>query len=190
MAASAPEPGHSGGLTSVVAALAANLGIAATKFVAFFFTGSASMLAEGVHSVADSGNQLLLLLGRNRAGATGPRSTRSGSAGSGTSTRSWWRSCCSPWAPLFSIYEGIHKITHPEPVHSPAVAFVVLGIAIVLESLSLRTAVRESSEQRNGEQLARVHPPCQGPRAARRSCWRTWPRWPGCCSPPRAWRSR
>jgi divalent metal cation (Fe/Co/Zn/Cd) transporter len=51
---------------------------------------------------------------------------------------------------LFSIYEGIHKINHPEPVRDPAVAFVVLAIAIGLESFSLRTAVRESSEQRNG----------------------------------------
>jgi cation diffusion facilitator family transporter len=148
--APSPEAAHSVGVTSVVAALAANLGIAATKFVAFFITGSASMLAEGVHSVADSGNQLLLLRGRNRA-----RRDRTEEHPFGFGRERYFYAfvvavVLFTVGALFSIYEGIHKITHPEPVHSPAVAFVVLGIAIVLESLSLRTAVRESSEQRNG----------------------------------------
>ncbi|MGH3409155.1 MAG: cation transporter, partial [Streptosporangiaceae bacterium] len=65
--AASPESEHSGGKRAVIAALAANLGIAATKFAAFAITGSASLLAESAHSVADSGNQLLLLLGRRRA---------------------------------------------------------------------------------------------------------------------------
>ncbi len=145
------EPGHSGGLTAVVAALAANLGIAATKFIAFFVTGSASMLAEAVHSVADSGNQLLLLLGRNRA-----RRDRTEEHPFGFGRERYFYAfvvavVLFTVGALFSIYEGIHKITHPEPVHDPVVAFVVLAIAIVMESLSLRTAVRESSEQRNGD---------------------------------------
>jgi len=144
------EPAHSPGLTAVVAALAANLGIAATKFVAYFITGSASMLAEGVHSVADSGNQLLLLLGRNRA-----RRDRTEEHPFGFGRERYFYAfvvavVLFTVGALFSIYEGIHKIMHPAPVHSPVVAFVVLAIAIVLESLSLRTAVRESSEQRNG----------------------------------------
>jgi cation diffusion facilitator family transporter len=138
------------GLRAVFAALAANLGIAATKFVAFAITGSASMLAESVHSVADSGNQVLLLLGRNRASRA---RTEEHPFGYGRE-RYFYAFVVAvvlfTVGALFSIYEGIHKITHPEPVRNPAVAFVVLGIAIVLESLSLRTALRESSEQRDG----------------------------------------
>jgi cation diffusion facilitator family transporter len=138
-------------VTAVVAALAANLGIAATKFVAFFITGSASMLAEGVHSVADSGNQLLLLLGRNRA-----RRDRTEEHPFGFGRERYFYAfvvavVLFTVGALFSIYEGIHKITHPEPISDPIVAFVVLALAIVMESLSLRTAVRESREQRNGD---------------------------------------
>ena len=146
-----PEPGHSAGVTAVVAALAANLGIAATKFVAFVITGSASMLAEGVHSVADSGNQLLLLLGRNRAMRD---RTEEHPFGFGRE-RYFYAFVVAvvlfTVGALFSIYEGIHKITHPEPISDPIVAFVVLALAIVMESFSLRTAVRESSGQRNGD---------------------------------------
>src|SRR5215469_6336448 len=134
------------GLRAVFAALAANLGSAATKFIAFAITGSASMLAESVHSVADSGNQILLLLGRNRASRA---RTEEHPFGYGRE-RYFYAFVVAvvlfTVGALFSIYEGIHKITHPEPVRDPAVAFVVLGIAIVLESFSLRTAVRESSE--------------------------------------------
>src|SRR5690242_13973018 len=150
-----PAPGaesaHSPGLTAVVAALAANLGIAATKFVAYFITGSASMLAEGVHSVADSGNQLLLLRGRNRA-----RRGRTEEHPFGFGRERYFYAfvvavVLFTVGALFSVYEGIHKITHPEPISDPVVAFVVLALAIALESLSLRTAVRESREQRNGD---------------------------------------
>ena len=150
-AASGTEGAHSAGLTAVVAALAANLGIAATKFVAYFITGSASMLAEGVHSVADSGNQLLLLLGRNRA-----RRDRTEEHPFGFGRERYFYAfvvavVLFTVGALFSIYEGVHKITHPEPISDPIVAFVVLALAIVMESLSLRTAVRESREQRNGD---------------------------------------
>jgi cation diffusion facilitator family transporter len=144
-------PGHSAGLTAVVAALAANLGIAATKFVAFFITGSASMLAEGVHSVADCGNQLLLLRGRNRA-----KRDRTEEHPFGFGRERYFYAfvvavVLFTVGALFSIYEGIHKIRYPEPVRSPVVAFAVLAIAVVLESFSLRTAVRESSGERDGE---------------------------------------
>ena len=119
--------------------------------MAFAITGSTSMLAESVHSVADSGNQALLLLGRSRAGRA---QTEEHPFGFGRE-RYFYAFVVAvvlfTVGALFSIYEGIHKIMHPEPVHSPAVAFAVLAIAIVLESLSLRTAVRESSEQRNGD---------------------------------------
>jgi cation diffusion facilitator family transporter len=138
------------GMRAVFAALAANLGIAATKFIAFAITGSASMLAESVHSAADSGNQVLLLLGRNRASRA---RTEEHPFGYGRE-RYFYAFVVAvvlfTVGALFSIYEGIHKITHPEPVRDPAVAFVVLGIAIVLESFSLRTALRESSQQRDG----------------------------------------
>ena len=109
------------------------------------------MLAEGVHSVADSANQLLLLLGRNRAGRD---RTEEHPFGFGRE-RYFYAFVVAvvlfTVGALFSVYEGIHKITHPQPVRDPVVAFVVLAIAIALESLSLRTAVRESSEQRNGD---------------------------------------
>jgi cation diffusion facilitator family transporter len=138
------------GLRAVLAALGANLGIAATKFIAFAVTGSASMLAEAVHSVADSGNQVLLLLGRARS-----RRARTEKHPFGFGRERYFYAFVVALVlftvgALFSVYEGIHKITHPEPVRSPVVAFVVLAIATVAESFSLRTAVRESRPQREG----------------------------------------
>jgi len=107
----------------VLAALAANLGIAATKFVAFAVTGSTSMLAESVHSVADSGNQALLLLGRSRARRA---QTEEHPFGFGRE-RYFYAFVVAvvlfTGGAAFSVFEGIHKITHPEPVRSPAVAF-------------------------------------------------------------------
>jgi cation diffusion facilitator family transporter len=158
--AAADQPGEAAGpggavpktgaLRAVLAALGANLGIAATKFIAFAITGSASMLAEAVHSVADSGNQVLLLLGRNRASRA---RTEEHPFGYGRE-RYFYAFVVAvvlfTVGCLFSVYEGIQKITHPEPVRDPAVAFVVLGIAIAAESFSLRTALRESSAQRDG----------------------------------------
>jgi cation diffusion facilitator family transporter len=104
-----------------------------------------------VHSVADSGNQLLLLLGRNRA-----QRDRTEQHPFGFGRERYFYAfvvavVLFTVGALFSIYEGIHKITHPEPVRSPVVAFVVLGLAMVMESFSLRTAVRESGEERDGE---------------------------------------
>ena len=99
-----------GGTKAVVAALLANTGIAVTKFLAFVLTGASSMLAEAIHSVADSGNQVLLLLGGKRVRARGHRrSTRSASAASATSTRSSSPSCCSRVGGLFALYEAYHK---------------------------------------------------------------------------------
>jgi cation diffusion facilitator family transporter len=109
------------------------------------------MLAEGVHSLADSGNQVLLLFGRNRASRA---RTEEHPFGFGRE-RYFYAFVVAivlfTVGALFSVYEGIHKITHPEPLSSPVVAFAVLAIAAVMEGLSLRTAVRESSEARNGE---------------------------------------
>jgi cation diffusion facilitator family transporter len=132
----------------VFAALAANLGIAVVKFVAFAITGSASLLAEAVHSVADSGNQALLLIGRSRAQR---EETEEHQFGYGAE-RYFYAFIVAlvlfTVGAVFSVYEGIHRIMHPEKLVSPVVALGVLGIAIVLESLSLRTAMKESNRSR------------------------------------------
>src|ERR1700722_11744374 len=139
---------HGDGRLAVLAALGANLGIAATKFVAFVITGSASMLAESVHSVADSGNQLLLLLGRSRARR---EETEQHQFGFGQE-RYFYAFIVAVVlfvvGALFSVYEGVERIRHPGHLTSPLVAILVLGIAISLESFSLRTAVVESNRSR------------------------------------------
>src|SRR6188472_3446238 len=140
-----------GGTKAIVAALAANLGIAASKFVAFVFTGSSSMLAESIHSVADSGNQGLLLLGRKRSER---RRTPQHPFGYGRE-RYFYAFVVAvvlfTVGSAFSLYEGYHKISHPEEVKSPIWAFAVLVIAIGLEALSFRTAIKESNQVRNGQ---------------------------------------
>ncbi len=98
--------------------------------------------------------------GARRAGSATP-STRSATAASATSTPSSCRSCCSPSASLFALYEGIHKIQHPHPVTAPAWAFGVLAVAIVLESLSFRTAITRVP--------ARSRAPARGCRSSARS---------------------
>jgi cation diffusion facilitator family transporter len=143
-----PEAPGKTGLRSVLAALAANLGIATTKFIAFAFTGSASMLAEAIHSVADSGNEALLLLGRTRS-ARAPTSEHPFGFGR---ERYFYGFIVAvvlfTVGAAFSIYDGIHKIMQPEPISSPLVAFIVLAIALVMEMFSLRTAVSESNPAR------------------------------------------
>ncbi len=146
---SVPGGGHdSGGKRTVLAAFAANLGIAVTKFIAFLITGSASMLAESVHSVADSGNQALLLVGRSRARQ---KETEEHQFGFGAE-RYFYAFIVAvvlfTVGAVFSVYEGVHRISHPEELSSPVVALVVLGIAAVLEGFSFRTAIRESNQVR------------------------------------------
>ena len=138
----------SGGTKAIIAAFLANLGIAITKFVAWFFSGSSSMLAEGVHSLADSGNQLLLLLGgrkaRKKADADHP-------FGYGRE-RYVYAFVVSiilfSVGGVFSLYEGVEKLTHPHPLEVPWLPILVLVVAIALESFSLRTAVKESNHVR------------------------------------------
>jgi cation diffusion facilitator family transporter len=143
-----PEPGaaHGSGMRAVIAALGANLGIAATKFAAFLITGSASMLAESVHSIADSGNQALLLLGRSRAQRA---ETEEHQFGFG-SERYFYGFVVAvvlfTVGAAFSVYEGVERILHPEKLTSPVVALVVLAIAAVLEGFSFRTAIMESHQ--------------------------------------------
>jgi cation diffusion facilitator family transporter len=139
----------SGGTKAIVAALAANLGIAITKFIAFALTGSSSMLAEGIHSVADSGNQALLLVGGRRSlRAATPRHP----FGYGRE-RYIYAFIVSivlfSVGGLFALYEAWHKWQHPEPITAWAwVPIVVLVVAIGLESFSFRTAIKESNEVR------------------------------------------
>ncbi len=137
-------------MKAVIAALGANLGIAIAKFVAFLFTGSASMLAEAVHSVADTGNEVLLLVGSGRSRRARTELHPFGFGGERYFYAFVVAVMLFTVGAVFSIYEGIHKILAPEAVHSPVVAFVVLGVSIVLESFSLRTAIRESNRERDG----------------------------------------
>ena len=142
---------QSGGTRAIVAALLANLGIAVTKFIAWFFSGSSSMLAEGVHSLADSGNQLLLLLGGRRSRRKADELHPFGYGRERYVYAFIVSIVLFSVGGLFSLYEGIDKLQHPHPLENVWLPFLVLGIAIVLESFSLRTAVRESNHLRGKE---------------------------------------
>jgi len=138
-----------GGTRAIVAALLANLGIALTKFVAWLLTSSSSMLAESIHSVADSGNQALLLLGGKRARR---RATPEHPFGYGRE-RYIYAFIVSivlfSVGGLFALYEGYHKLSHPGPITSwHWVPVLVLVVAIGLESFSFRTAIVESNHAR------------------------------------------
>jgi len=143
--------GNSGGRVAVIAALLANLGVAVSKFVAWAFTGSSAMLAEGVHSVADSGNQVLLLIGGKRAQRP-PTPLHPFGYGPFRYLYAFLVALTIFLVGgLFALYEGWHKLHSPTELESPLWAFSVLGVAIVLESVSLRTAVRESKGPRKGQ---------------------------------------
>jgi cation diffusion facilitator family transporter len=140
-----------GGTRAVLAALAANLGIAVLKFIAFAITRSSSMLAEGVHSLVDSGNQGLLLLGGKRAQRAATEEHPFG-YGRDRYVYSFLVALILFTAGgLFALYEGVEKLLHPHKIDSPMVAIAVLVGAIVLESFSLRTAVRESTPLKGRE---------------------------------------
>ncbi len=134
----------SGGKKAIIAAFLANLGIAIAKFIGFLITGASSMLSEAIHSMADTGNQGLLLLGGRRSERAADEEHPFGYG----RERYFWSFVVAvvlfALGALFAIYEGIHKIQHPEELESPAVAIGILGVAIVLEGFSLRTAVHES----------------------------------------------
>ncbi|MBA3797520.1 MAG: cation diffusion facilitator family transporter [Actinomycetota bacterium] len=141
----------SGGTKAIVAALLANLGIAVAKFIAFLLTGSSSMLAESVHSVADSGNQGLLLVGGKRAAR---QATAEHPFGYGRE-RYIYAFIVSivlfSVGGLFALYEGYHKISEPEALVSPLIAVGVLVVAIGLEAYSFRTAIVESNKVRGNQ---------------------------------------
>ncbi|HTM84022.1 MAG TPA: cation diffusion facilitator family transporter [Mycobacterium sp.] len=133
-----------GSTRAIVAALAANAGIAVAKFVGFAITGSSAMLAEAVHSVADTSNQGLLLFGQRAARRAADSLHPFGYGRS----RYFWSFVVAmvlfTLGAMFALYEGYHKITHPVGLTSPQVAIAILTIAIGLEAFSFRTAIHES----------------------------------------------
>jgi len=141
----------SGGATAIVAALLANAGIALAKFVGYLITGSSSMLAEAVHSVADTSNQGLLLLGRKRAQR---QATQEHPFGYGRD-RYFYSFVVAlllfSLGSVFALYEGVHKLQSHDPLSSPLVAIGILIVAIVLEGVSFRTAIRESQPLKGGD---------------------------------------
>ncbi|MFF7655397.1 cation diffusion facilitator family transporter [Streptomyces sp. NPDC007983] len=138
----------SGGTKAIVAALGANLAIAAAKFVAFAFSGSSSMLAEGVHSLADSGNQGLLLLGGKQAKRA---ATPEHPFGYGRERYIYGflvSIVLFTIGGVFALYEGYEKIKHPHDLEAWYWPVGVLLFAIIAEGFSFRTAVKESNETR------------------------------------------
>ena len=138
-----------GGTKAIMAALAANLGIAVTKFIAFLLTGSSAMLAEGVHSVADSGNQLLLILGGRRARRQADAEHPFGYG----QVRYYYAFIVAivlfTLGGMFALFEAWEKFHDPHPIESwQWVPIVVLLAAMVMEGLSLRTAVHEATPAR------------------------------------------
>jgi cation diffusion facilitator family transporter len=133
-----------GSTRAILAALLANAGIAVAKFVGFLITGSSSMLAESVHSVADTSNQGLLLWGQ-KASRKQPDALHPFGYGR---SRYFWSFVVAlvlfSLGSVFALYEGYHKISHPEDLTSPVVAVVILAVAIGLEGFSFRTAMVES----------------------------------------------
>jgi cation diffusion facilitator family transporter len=138
----------SGGSKAIIAAFSANLGIAITKLIAWAFSGSSSMLAEGVHSIADSGNQLLLLLGGRKAKKKADAEHPFGYGRERYVYAFVVSIILFSVGGIFSIYEGVEKVQHPHPLEVPWLPIVVLLVAIVLESYSLRTAITESNPLR------------------------------------------
>jgi cation diffusion facilitator family transporter len=138
------------GTKAVLAALGANLGIAVSKLVGFLITGSASMLAESIHSAADSGNQGLLLLGGRRSRKQADEEHPFGYG----RERYFWAFVVAmvlfSLGGAFAIFEGIEKIREPHELDQPVVAIVILAVAMVLEGLSFRTAVIEATKVREG----------------------------------------
>jgi cation diffusion facilitator family transporter len=136
-----------GSKIAVYAAAGGNLAIAASKFVAFAFTGSSAMLTEGVHSVVDTGNQALLLLGMRRA-AMPPDAKHP--FGHGMELYFWSFVVALMIFALggaFSIYEGFLKVRTPEPIEKAWISFLVLGVAILFEGASFTVAWREHRAQ-------------------------------------------
>jgi cation diffusion facilitator family transporter len=137
-----------GSRKAIIAAFFANLGIAIAKFIGFLITRSAGLLAEAGHSLADTGNQALLMLGSKRAKRPADRAHPFGYG----PERYFWAFVVAlvlfSMGGLFALYEGIEKLRHPHEIDNAVVAFVILIIAVGLETFSLRTAIKESNHIR------------------------------------------
>ena len=134
----------------LIIALGANVGIAVAKFVAAAVTGSSAMLTEGVHSLVDSTNQLLLMYGLKRAAKPADAAHP---AGYGRELYFWSFVVALLVFALgagVSVYEGVMHVLHPEPAVSPLVAYAVLIVAFALEGASTFAAFREFDAARNG----------------------------------------
>ena len=145
----------SGGNRAIVAALLANIGIAVIKFIAFLFSGSSSMLAESVHSLADTGNQALLLLGGRRSRKQADEAHPFGYGRERFVFAFIVSIILFSVGGVFSIWEGIQKLASPHPLENPWIPVIVLVLSIVLEAFSFRTAIRESRHVRGKESLPR-----------------------------------
>jgi len=140
-------------IRSILYALFANLSIAIAKAVAAFWTGSSAMLAEAIHSLADSCNQLLLLFGMKQSRKPPDRNYP---LGYGKSIYFWSflvAVILFSLGGMFSMYEGIHKFTNPEPLSSPMIAVGVLVFAIIAESASLWGCMQAVNKERRGRYL-------------------------------------
>ncbi|MFG2053458.1 cation diffusion facilitator family transporter [Micromonospora sp. NPDC048930] len=145
-----------GGTRAIIAALAANVGIAVTKFIAFLLTGSSSMLAESIHSVADSGNQGLLLLGGRRAKRAATPQHPFGYGRERYVYAFIVAIVLFSVGGLFALYEAYHKWADPHAIKSwHWVPVAVLVIAIAMESFSFRTAIKESNHTRGKQSWVR-----------------------------------
>jgi cation diffusion facilitator family transporter len=145
----------SGGNRAIVAALLANVGIAVIKFIAFLFSGSSSMLAESVHSLADTGNQGLLLLGGRRSRKQADEAHPFGYGRERFVFAFVVSIILFSVGGVFSIWEGIQKLSSPHPLENPWIPVIVLVFSILLEAFSFRTAIRESRHVRGNESLPR-----------------------------------
>lgn len=137
-----------GGKKAIIAAFLANLGIALIKFLAFIATGASSLLAEGLHSLADTGNQLLLFLGTKKSKKNPTPEHQFGYG----SERYFWSFVVAlvlfSLGGLFSLFEGIEKLRNPHELENLHWGFIVLTIAFVLEFFSLRVAIKETNKVR------------------------------------------
>jgi len=138
----------SGGNRAIIAALLANLGIAVTKFIAFAFSGSSSMLAEGVHSLADTSNQGLLLLGGRQSRKKADENHPFGFGRERYVYAFVVSIILFSIGGVFSLYEGYEKLHDPHPLENAWLPIVVLLVAIGLEGFSFRTAIKESNHVR------------------------------------------
>jgi cation diffusion facilitator family transporter len=134
--------------TVIIAALLGNGAIACTKFAASVYTGSSAMLSEAIHSLVDTGNQGLLLYGLKKSERPADKTHP---FGYGRELYFW---AFVVALLIFSIgagvslYEGVHKIQHPEPVSSPHVNFIVLGLAMAFEGVAFFLAIKEFNKRR------------------------------------------